>query len=179
MVAHRRADRCRHWNPHGVHHLRLHLAKPRSRHVVLATFSLIIIYASILGALNLIHHAIMWRPIINASIFGGASVWYFYFQTRRRRIFSRTEETRSTNHAQPTYLMSNSLTNRGNATAAGSRIRYVANRDKDVSSGFTSTSSPLLAMARNAQSMMYPNVAVVPMTSAKSQAPSSRKFSTR
>jgi hypothetical protein len=45
-----------------------------------ATFSLIIIYASILGALNLIHHAIMWRPIINASIFGGASVWYFYFK---------------------------------------------------------------------------------------------------
>ena len=80
MVAHRRADRCRHWNPYGVHRLRLNLAKPRSRHVVLATFSLIIIYASILGALNLIHHAIMWRRIINASIFGGASVWYFYFK---------------------------------------------------------------------------------------------------
>jgi hypothetical protein len=33
-----------------------------------------------LGALNLIHHAIMWRAIINASLFGGASAWYFYFK---------------------------------------------------------------------------------------------------
>ena len=32
-----------------------------SRHLVIAMFSLIIVYASILGALNLIHHAIMWR----------------------------------------------------------------------------------------------------------------------
>jgi hypothetical protein len=51
-----------------------------SRHLVLAMFVLIIVYASILGALNLIHHAIMWRAIINASVFGGASVWYFYFK---------------------------------------------------------------------------------------------------
>jgi hypothetical protein len=54
--------------------------KPWSRHLVIAMFSLIIVYASILGALNLIHHAIMWRAIINASVFGGASVWYFYFK---------------------------------------------------------------------------------------------------
>jgi len=36
------------------------LASPRawSRHPVIAMFSLIIVYASILGVLNLIHHAI-------------------------------------------------------------------------------------------------------------------------
>jgi hypothetical protein len=54
--------------------------KPWSRRVVIAMFGLIIVYASILGGLNLIHHAIMWRAIINASVFGGASVWYFYFK---------------------------------------------------------------------------------------------------
>jgi len=51
-----------------------------SRHLVIAIFVLIIVYATTLGALNLIHHAIMWRAIINASVFGGASVWYFYFK---------------------------------------------------------------------------------------------------
>jgi hypothetical protein len=49
-----------------------------SRHLVIAMFVLIVVYASILGALNLIHHAIMWRAIINGTLFGGASVWYFY-----------------------------------------------------------------------------------------------------
>ncbi len=51
-----------------------------SRHVVIAMFVLIVVYASILGALNLIHHTIMWRAIINGTLFGGASVWYFYFK---------------------------------------------------------------------------------------------------
>ena len=51
-----------------------------SRHLVIAMFVLIVVYASILGALNLIHHTIMWRAIINALVFGGASVWYFYFK---------------------------------------------------------------------------------------------------
>ena len=54
--------------------------KPWSRQLVIAMFILIVVYASILGALNLIHHAIMWRAIINASVFGGAAVWYFYFK---------------------------------------------------------------------------------------------------
>ena len=54
--------------------------KPWSRHLVIAMFVLIIVYASILGALNLIHHAIMWRAIINATVFGATSVWYFYFK---------------------------------------------------------------------------------------------------
>ena len=54
--------------------------KAWSRHVVIAMFGLIAVYATILGALNLIHHAIMWRAIINASVFGAASVWFFYFK---------------------------------------------------------------------------------------------------
>jgi hypothetical protein len=58
-----------------------------SRHLVLAMFGLIIVYAIILGALNLIHHAIMWRAIINASVFGGAAVWYFYFKSNVAAYF--------------------------------------------------------------------------------------------
>jgi hypothetical protein len=61
--------------------------KPWSRHLVIAMFTLIIIYASILGALNLIHHTMMWRAIINASVFGGASVWYFYFKANVAAYF--------------------------------------------------------------------------------------------
>jgi len=51
-----------------------------SRHLVIAMFTLIVLYASVLGTLNLIHQAIMWRAIINATVFGAASVWYFYFK---------------------------------------------------------------------------------------------------
>ena len=51
-----------------------------SRHLVIAIFVLIIVYATTLGALNLIHHANMWRAIINGTLFGGTSVWYFYFK---------------------------------------------------------------------------------------------------
>ena len=51
-----------------------------SRHLVIAIFVLIVVYASSLGALNLILRAIMWRAIINGTLFGGASVWYFYFK---------------------------------------------------------------------------------------------------
>jgi hypothetical protein len=54
--------------------------KSWSRHLVLAIFSLIIIYATALGTLSLIHHAIMWRAIINAAVFGCASIWYFYLK---------------------------------------------------------------------------------------------------
>jgi hypothetical protein len=57
------------------------------RHVVIAMFALIVVYASILGALNLIHHAIMWRAIINGALFGGASVWYFYFKPNVAEYF--------------------------------------------------------------------------------------------
>jgi hypothetical protein len=58
-----------------------------SRYLVIAMFSLIIVYASILGALSLIHHAIMWRAIINGTLFGGASVWYFYFKANVAAYF--------------------------------------------------------------------------------------------
>jgi hypothetical protein len=53
--------------------------KAWSRHVVIAMFGLIVVYATTLGALNLIRHAIMWRAI-NGSLFGGTSVWFFYFK---------------------------------------------------------------------------------------------------
>jgi hypothetical protein len=56
--------------------------KPWSRHVVIAMFGLIVIYASVLGMLNLMHHA-----IINGSLFGGASVWYFYFKPNVAKYF--------------------------------------------------------------------------------------------
>jgi hypothetical protein len=54
--------------------------KAWSRHLVIAMFALIIVYASAFGALNLMHRAIMWRAIINGTLFGGAAVLYFYFK---------------------------------------------------------------------------------------------------
>jgi len=54
--------------------------KAWSRHTVIAMFALIIVYATILGALNLLRHGIMWRAIINALVFGGACAWYFYLK---------------------------------------------------------------------------------------------------
>jgi hypothetical protein len=64
--------------------------KPWSRHLVIAMFALIVLYASVLGALNLVHHAIMWRAIINASVFGGAAVWYFYLRPNVAEFFRET-----------------------------------------------------------------------------------------
>lgn len=61
--------------------------KPWSRHLVIAMFTLIIVYASILGALNLIGHTIMWRAIIDAAIFGGLSAWYFFFKANVSAYF--------------------------------------------------------------------------------------------
>jgi hypothetical protein len=66
MAAHRCAARCRHWNSNGVHRIWIR--------------RLIIIYAPILSALNLIHHAIMWRAMVNGMVFGCVSAWYFYFK---------------------------------------------------------------------------------------------------
>jgi hypothetical protein len=54
--------------------------KAWSRHLVTAIFVLIIVYATALGALNLLRHTIMWRAIAYASVFGCASAWYFYFK---------------------------------------------------------------------------------------------------
>jgi hypothetical protein len=61
--------------------------KPWSRHLVIVMFTLIIVYASILGALNLIGHTIMWRAIIDAAIFGGLSAWYFFFKANVAAYF--------------------------------------------------------------------------------------------
>jgi hypothetical protein len=63
--------------------------KTWSRHVVIAMFALIVVYASTLGALTLIHHAIMRRAIINGTLFCGASVWYFYFKPNVAEYFRR------------------------------------------------------------------------------------------
>ena len=54
--------------------------KPWSRHLVIAIFTLIIVYATILGTLSLLRHSIMWRAIINGVLFGGASAWSFYLK---------------------------------------------------------------------------------------------------
>jgi hypothetical protein len=54
--------------------------KAWSRHLVMAIFVLIVVYATVLGALNVLRHPIMWRAIVNASVFGCASAWYFYFK---------------------------------------------------------------------------------------------------
>jgi hypothetical protein len=61
--------------------------KTWSRHAVIAMFALIVLYASLLGALSLIDRAIMWRAIINGTLFGGASVWYLYFKRNVAEYF--------------------------------------------------------------------------------------------
>ena len=61
--------------------------KAWSRHLVMAIFVLIIVYVSTLGALNVLRYTIMWRAIVNTSLFGCASVWYFYFQRNVAEYF--------------------------------------------------------------------------------------------
>ena len=51
-----------------------------SRHIVIAMFTLIIVYATILGTLNLLRHGIMWRALINATVALCFSYWYFYLK---------------------------------------------------------------------------------------------------
>jgi amino acid permease len=63
--------------------------KAWSRHLVMAIFVLIIVYASALGALNVLRHTIMWRAIVNASLFGCASAWYFYFKPNVAEYFRK------------------------------------------------------------------------------------------
>src|SRR5207248_3119467 len=54
--------------------------KSYSRHLVMAIFILIIVYASALGALDVLRYTIMRRAIVNASVFGCVAAWYFYFK---------------------------------------------------------------------------------------------------
>jgi hypothetical protein len=63
-----------------------------SRHVVIAMFALIIVYATILGALNLLRHSIMWRALINATVFGCLSWWYFYLKPNVAQYFRELED---------------------------------------------------------------------------------------
>jgi len=63
--------------------------KTWSRHLVMAIFVLIIVYASVLGAVNVLQHTIMWRAIVNASVFGCASAWYFYFKRNVAEYFRK------------------------------------------------------------------------------------------
>ena len=80
MVAYRRPAGRGDGLPYDVDRLGLRARKPWSRHVVLAIFVLIIVYASALGAVNVLRHSIMWRAILNASLFGSVAGWYFYFK---------------------------------------------------------------------------------------------------
>ena len=65
--------------------------KAWSRHLVMAIFVLIIVYAAALGVLNVLRHTIMWRAIVNASLFGCASAWYFYFKPNVAKYFRELE----------------------------------------------------------------------------------------
>src|SRR5205823_5878548 len=57
--------------------------------LVMAIFMLLIVYASAFGALNALPHTIMWRAIVNASLFGCASAWYFYFKPNVAEYFHK------------------------------------------------------------------------------------------
>ena len=67
--------------------------KPWSRHVVIAMFALIIVYATILGTLSMIRHSIMWRALINATVFGCLSCWYFYLKPNVVQYFRTLKGT--------------------------------------------------------------------------------------
>jgi hypothetical protein len=65
--------------------------KAWSRHLVIAIFVLIIVYASALGASNVLRHTIMWRAIVNAFLAGCMSAWYFYFKPNVAEYFRKLE----------------------------------------------------------------------------------------
>jgi hypothetical protein len=66
--------------------------KPWSRHIVIAIFALIIVYATILGTLDLLRHGIMWRALINATAAGCLSCWYFYLKPNVARYFHQLQD---------------------------------------------------------------------------------------
>jgi hypothetical protein len=66
--------------------------KPWSRHLVILMFALVFIHGSIFGALNLIHRTIMWRALVDSAVFGGASVWYFYFKPNVAAYFRELKD---------------------------------------------------------------------------------------
>jgi hypothetical protein len=66
--------------------------KPWSRHIVIAMFALIIVYATILDMLNLLRHSIMWRALINATVSGCLSWWYFYLKPNVVQYFRELKD---------------------------------------------------------------------------------------
>jgi hypothetical protein len=83
-----------------------------SRHLLIAMFSLIIVYASALGALNLIHHAVMWRAIINATVFGAIAVWYFYIKPSVASYFRELRDRHNLKGTLPACPVSTPFGNR-------------------------------------------------------------------
>jgi hypothetical protein len=69
--------------------------KPWSRHLVMTVSLLIIFYAIATGAVHWIRPIIMWRAIINASVLGGVSLWYFYFKPNVAAYFRALSGGRS------------------------------------------------------------------------------------
>jgi hypothetical protein len=61
--------------------------KPWSRHLVMTMSILIILYAIVTGARHWIRPIIMWRAIINGSVLGCVSLWYFYFKANVAAYF--------------------------------------------------------------------------------------------
>jgi len=55
----------------------------------MAIFVVIIVHAAVASALNVLRHTIMWRAIVNASLFGCASAWYFYFKRNVAEYFRK------------------------------------------------------------------------------------------
>jgi hypothetical protein len=60
----------------------------------MAIFVLTLVYASALGGLNVLRHTIMWRAIVNASLFGCASAWYFCFKPNVAELFANSGRDR-------------------------------------------------------------------------------------
>jgi hypothetical protein len=69
--------------------------KPWSRHLVMTIFILIAVYAIVTGALSLILPIIMWRAIVNATVFGCVSAWYFYFKPNVAEYFRQLASMRN------------------------------------------------------------------------------------
>jgi hypothetical protein len=69
--------------------------KPWSRHLVMTMSILIVVYAIATGALQWIRPIIMWRAIINASVLGCVSLWYFYFKSNVAAYFRALSGGRS------------------------------------------------------------------------------------
>ncbi len=66
--------------------------KPWARRAVMAIPILIVSYAVAIGAPGWIKPVIMWRAVINGSILGCLSVWYFYFKPNVAKYFRELQD---------------------------------------------------------------------------------------